>query len=109
MPTVSVHFDPGVASVSDGMADFAAALADLIERRLAVARDKIQIMPVALAQTPVGRAVAIELKARDTDARDDKLLQDFVAAVDALSREKLGVICRIRYLRTTETAIVAAN
>jgi hypothetical protein len=109
MPTVTVHFDPGVASVADGMAGFTAELAKLIESRLSVGRDKIQIMPVALAGPPIGRAVAIELKARDTAARDDALLAAFVDAVDVLSREKLGVICRIRYLRTAENSIVAAN
>lgn len=109
MPSVTVHFDPAVTSVADRMAAFTGELADLIEASLAVGRDKIQILPVALAVPPIGRTVAIEIKARDTSARDTALLQDFVAAIDALSREKLGVVCRIRYLRTDDAVIVAAN
>ncbi len=109
MPSVTVHFDPAVGSVADGMAAFTVALAETFESHLAVGRDKIQIMPVALAATPVGHSVAIEIKARDTEARDDALVQGFVAAVDALARAQLGVTCRIRYLRYPDRFIAAAN
>lgn len=109
MPTVSIHYGPDHALDAAAFAALAEDMAELIEQWLGPERQKIQIMPIALAHPPLGRVACVEIKARDSDARTDAVVQQFIAALDSLTQEVFGGPCRIRYTRVPGDLLVAAN
>ena len=66
-------------------------------------------MPIALAHPPLGRVAYVEIKARDSDARTDAVVQQFIVALDSLTQAVFGGPCRIRYTRVPGDLLVTAN
>ncbi len=109
MPSVAVHFHPNQTAISDGFPAFADAVAGAILDCLGAERDKVQIMALPLVHPPIGRDVYIEIKARANEQRSEAVLADFVGRVDALSRQHLGAVSRIRYFAYPGSFLAAAN
>ena len=62
MPTVSIHYGPDHALDAATFAALAEDMAELIEQWLGPERQKIQIMPIALAHPPLGRVAMWRLR-----------------------------------------------
>lgn len=109
MPSVALHYGPDHSLNAEHFKKLGDALVDAAQRVLGAELDKIQVMPIELAHTPVGRPIYIEIKARDTASRPDELLQSFVDEVDEISFQAFKVRCRIRYFKYPGTFLVATN
>jgi len=109
MPSVTIHVGPDQKLDGGQFADLSEVLATLIVDRLGAAADKVQVMPVALAQAPLGRPVYIEIKARKTTARTEQVLKDFVGQVDEITFQAFGCRCRIRYFAYPGEFLAASN
>ncbi len=109
MPSVCIHYGPDQHLSPRQFADLAQELAAAIENGLGADRDKIQIMPVQLAQPPLGRPVYIEIKARSNEARGEEVLGRFIDQVDEITFRAFGTRCRIRYFRYPDGFLAAAN
>lgn len=109
MPSVCVYYGDDQHLDAHQFKALGEELVVVIERCLGTERSKIQIMPVALAHTPFGTPVYIEIKARDTKTRTDDVLEKFIGQMDDVTSRTFGHPCRIRYFRYPAEFLAAAN
>ena len=109
MPSFSIHYGPEHKLDSRTFSGMAESLAGLAKDMLSAKPATIQILPVALAHTPLGSPIYVEIQARDEEHRSGEILTEFLKEVDAVTFETFGVRCRIRYFRFPASFLAAIN
>lgn len=109
MPTISLQYGPDDRIDADAFGVLAGELSDRIEKFLGARRDTIQILPTLLDHRPHGARVYVEIKARDTESRTDKILSAFLQEVDEITHRAFGTRCRVRYFRYPGEFLAAIN